>query len=292
MEWSELQPDQAAQERHHELAGPIADRRWRERQDQVRRSKNWWWWLFFWLMPVGFLAPCLLAIVLNNKDYSPVAALAAILLPFVGLGGIMLMGGDSQSYKYMIGMYDKATELNLTYAPESTDTYWAKFLKKCLVYQNIRGKFVIGNSLFGNYHGIDVLLITWVAETDDGVSYSSVLIIPDSGVGPAEFVVLKRAHSWFAQMTEWFKGQPEIEASQLEEFTKNFAIVLHSPDKESILKMLTPKFINICQTYSDYAVELRSGHLLINKPTDMLKPEHIQEYLHAGLEFLLALQRE
>ena len=88
-------------------------------------------YFFLLLIPLGCVIPCILFGYLPQGTPGTACAIAGLGLPFVGLGGMLLMLGDRSRYGRSLGLAEQADRMGFGFIEKPTEECAAYKRYKC-----------------------------------------------------------------------------------------------------------------------------------------------------------------
>jgi len=251
--------------------------------------------VFLWLMILGLLVPgTVLAVgIMSSKldltgSTFPVLALAVIVIPLLGLGGIMLMGGDRGKYRTALAVAENVEPLGFRYAykPEKS------------VLDSIQTFTMFGNATThvgqnyaaGELSGLDVELVDHAAIYGRGkyavCSEQTIAMVHDTGLNLPDFSIAEK--SWLHSL----KKLVGLEGNALPgnpAFNERFAI--QGRDMKTILSRITPPVADLMVS-NGLSAESLDGHLLIFQNGHRATPEEYPQLAAAAVALAQTFQKQ
>lgn len=245
-----------------------------------------WFVVFVVLIPGGCIIPGILAMVLpeSAKGY---CVMAGILLPFVGLGGVVLMLSDQSKYRRSMALAAEGNRLGLGFIerPAASDYPPVAHLK---MYGNVDEHHGGTNLLHGTVREVPVYVMEYCYSIGHGKNAAAidqtVVLMPDAVTGAPDFITTPR---------DWRDKLSKMLGESLVEFPdrpglKRWAV--RGPDPVAITAAMTPRLEAQLNLQPTYAVESHQGMLVVVIPYKKIPPGKYHELLAAAWEIKEALQ--
>ena len=278
---------------------PKSRRRSAGRNDEVlaalraRRTRLLIWFLsFVLLMPLGCVGPCLVGAVVPNETAKTVFFVTAFLLPFVGLGGVLLMFNDRLKANRSLALAEEAEALDFDFTERPPPAAYSRL-------RGLRGvggpDFDLGiNRLSGEVDGEAISLLDYSLTFGYGRysrSYSQTMVcLPDAAEDVPDFLLWPTG-SFLTGLTDKVSrlfGKRVIELDD-PEFGRQFA--LRGQDEDEVAACFTRDVVDLCLDRPDLAVEVRDGLLALYAPNRVARPAEYPDLVeHAG-RWLKALRQ-
>lgn len=236
------------------------------------------------LMPLGLVCPCGLAMY-GPPALAPVFGIAGLLLPFVGLGGVLLMLGDRSRYRRALRLARLADELDLahTYRPRQKDLAFADpFLLFSL---NRAADTEQGyNLLRGEWKGLPLQAVDY--------SYASPSLSGENTIPNQQSVavftqgfkhlpnLIIAPQTWMDRMQKKLLGSGPGKGFKVpgeEEFSSLFLVA--GMDRKAILECLSEELIDLFLEDRYLSLEVRDGMLLLFRRETIIRDSDYEEWL-------------
>jgi hypothetical protein len=233
--------------------------------------------VFLALMPVGCVGPLSLFTLVPEGKAQTVLVVAALLLPFVGLGGALLMWGDRSKYTRALALAEQAEQLGLRFTEKPGKEEW-EWLRALRTYghadEHAGARNLLAGTMAGS--GVTVMDYTFVIGFGKGrdICDQTVFALDSAAAGVPNFFLGPRG--WLDKLARLFGGGG-IEIPGEPEFAKRF--VLAGDDEEAIRRCLTPTVIQMCLRQPDRTVEVREGSVVVQRYKKLAAPDQYPEVL-------------
>jgi hypothetical protein len=230
---------------------------------QRRGRLRLWLFIFIALMPVGCIGPFGLLMVVPDGTPKTVLGILMLGLPFVGLGGMLLMLGDQSKAKRALALAEQAEEMGLLFTekPKKGEYDWVRELK---MYGNADDRARASNQLTGDNSGIDVTILDYSYVVGIGkyaqVYSQTLFVLHDVAQGLPDFILYPRG--WLEALSALF-GDRLIELRDHPGFSKRFAV--QGDDAEAIRECLGEAAVQLCERYKDLTIEISEGLLAMHR---------------------------
>lgn len=253
------------------------------------RLRMWLWGFVLWI-PVTLVIPTILAIFLLEGMTAQLLGLGAVLLPMVGLAGLLLMANDLSKAKHHLNIAVVGQEMGLRFFqkadPQSLDdlnqfsSFWFA--------DATSGQF----QLSGQLNGVLVEILEYILEDRARAApvfhVQTVFLfqhgiedIPSFVARPRYLVgSIREALGW-----ETIQIADRVGAT---EFQRNF--ILLGDDPEYVVDIFTDEMIELCLEEPTLTVEVQGDLLLLHRRGQIVKPESYDAVVALGLQWVRALR--
>lgn len=262
---------------------------------QVRRA-NTWRYVFLFMMPVGFIVPCAIGLVLGKSNPHPEGftaahafGIAAFALPLVGLAGWILMAGDRAKYRTSLAVAGQADSLGYRFSARPPDKLM-KQLGSFRMFEDADHQFGL-DCVSGKCQGQRFALLEYRTGYTTGphpygskVNNQTVVVlsgldehVPDFRIGPK---------TWLAKLLQFFDAKV-VKLPGPQEATRK--LIVCGEDRDRIVQVLTPPIVELVLEARG-TVEVRDGSLLFYRHNRLEDPEDYQEMLELAIQLAKALR--
>jgi hypothetical protein len=212
---------------------------------------------------------------LGSSTREQLCLLAACLLPFVGLAGVIWTGANWSRYKraWLIAEFAARLQMNFVEEPEDKDYHWLARFQGF----DARGAMHASNFVQGAFERFEVTVLDLNALQGSAsakvFTHQTVFVVRNGVNGVADFTLRKRAKVFGFNRS----SSPVGTAFDREEFDKEFDVTANDPATAAFY--LNDEAAALCQSKGDWRVEVRSGSLIVFRPNTLLNPERYPELL-------------
>ncbi len=244
---------------------------------------------FIVLMPLGCICPCSLAFAIPHDTTRTVLGVIAFLLPFVGLGGTLLMMGDMSRYAKMYAVARTADELGFAYTDYPKEKKYA-FLRSLRLFRD-QNFDAADNYFAGKYKGFDVAGLNYGIALGFGryqtVFTQTVIILYDAVPDVPDFVLSPRG--LLQKFIPWLSGH-RIEVPGEDKFNKEFALGGGLREDE-VADHFTEDVIDLFLAERDLSAELADGTLVVCRRNTIASAQGIEPLLKLAVKVARALRQ-
>jgi hypothetical protein len=240
--------------------------------EAVRRRYRRTVFLFYFfiaLMPLGCVGPCGLAMVIPNETARAVFGMTGLLLPFVGLGGMLLMLGDRSRYKRSLTVAEQADRMGLSFTEVPAKAEYAR-LRQLPVFDEAT-KDDARNLVTGQLGGVALLAADYSYAIGTGryanASTQTVLALPGAAEGLPRFLLVPRR--WTDRLAKLLGGRA-IELPGRPEFNKQFT--LGGLNAAAIAACFTQEAVQLCLEGKDLTAQTGEGMLVVHRENQFVDP--------------------
>lgn len=236
------------------------------------------------LMPLGFICPCGLAMY-GPPGLAPVFGIAGLLLPFVGLGGVLLMLGDRSRYRRALRLARLADELDLahTYQPRKKDL---AFVDPFLLLGMSRAADTEQgyNLLRGEWKGLPLQAVDYFFASpslsgENTVASQQTVAVFTQGFKHLPNLVIA-PQTWLDRVQKKLLGSGPGKGFKVpgeEEFSSLFLVA--GMDRKAILASLSEELIDLFLEDRYLSLEVRDGMLLLFRRETVIRDGDYEEWL-------------
>lgn len=241
-------------------------------------------WAYAWLctslalVPLGFCCPCGLAMAVgeNSAGVAAVLAIASLLLPFVGLGGLLLMTGDRSKYVRGLELARVAESRKLRYTYQLKKKQY-QFINAFSLLADPTDEFAI-HFLAGKWRGLPFIALDYSHSYGRGafalIYKATVFVLQEGFEDLPNFVLYPRG--WIDKIGDMIKGSP-LKLGSSKKFSKQFAVVTSEPAR--VASVFSADLIDWCLDEPDLTLEICNGKLLAYRWERTLSADDYEEFL-------------
>lgn len=235
----------------------------RRRRNRVRTL----FFAFIALIPLGCVGPIALLRFVPGQMTTPLM-IAALFLPFVGLGGMLLMLFDRGRYGRALAAAEQAERLGLRYTEKPAAPAYAR-LQSLQTFSNADGQVGAFNLLTGEAEGRPLSILDFAFAVGYGkgktVYDQTVFLLERAVPGVPDFVLYPR--SWHDKLAKLL-GDEFLEVPGQPAFNRQFAL---RGDEEAVAAF-TPEVIQLCLAEEGVTLEAQGGLLAACRVGKRLDP--------------------
>jgi SUKH-4 immunity protein of toxin-antitoxin system len=225
----------------------------------------------------------------DHRIVQAFACTLAMLGPFAGLAGLMLMAGDQSRYRRALAIAIFGDKLGLRYTEPPNPQMVS--LVNCFYPFEGHTDEAAHNCLAGEIENTPVVIMDYSCSWGRGgfapVKHLTVFVFP--GAVPRTPDLLLSPKSWLTRMASNIVGGNAIQIPGQEQVNK--AYNLYSAEPHLAASVFTGEIAAICLQEKKLVIEVRRGALLIFWSGTMIKPRHLQERF-ATVQRLMRLMRQ
>lgn len=230
------------------------------------------------LIPLGFLCPCGFSMIIfdTSAALATVCAISSFLLPFVGLGGLLLMAGDRSRYvrALAVAQVAQSRKLKYTYEPKSSKY---RLLRSFRLFTGADHERAY-NLMVGKMAQLPFFALDYSHAYGSGgsaiVYYASVTVFQAGFEGLPAFVLYPRG--WFDKLSDFIAGAP-LKFSPSKKFNKAFVVI--GDERSAIENLFTDRFVELCLSEPNLTIELRDSMLVAYCYETLLDERRYEEFL-------------
>jgi hypothetical protein len=217
-------------------------------------------------MPVGCIGPFAFFSIAPKSAQTPLF-ITALVLPFVGLAGTLLMFGDRSKCKRSLALAEQADRLGLRFVarPLPDEYRWLERTESFGAAEKHMGGV---NRLAGPASGQDVWVIDYTCGVGGSGFRQTVLVLRGAVRGLPNFVVTPR--SWLDKLGRML-GDRGVEVPGRPDVSKRF--IVGSDDPEATGRCLSGGTADWLAEAGDMTVEVRDGDLIAQRYNQLVRPE-------------------
>jgi hypothetical protein len=244
---------------------------------------------FFWLMPVGALAPCLVATALPDDASRTAFGVAAFVLPIVGFAGTLLMRGDRKMYDRRVALAEQADGWGLLFIENPEEKLFGR-LNACDSFHDVLSHDA-RNMALGTYRGVTVTALDYQTLQRGALgSYpgnQTVVFLPDALPNVPNFQLLQRG--WFSKASSNAPaGATEVNLRGEEQFHQAYVLLSDQPNQ--VAALFTSALTAWCLSRQAAQVEVHEGSLLLFRKNTQLDVKGVAALLDDGIGWIEALR--
>jgi hypothetical protein len=241
-------------------------------------------------MPLSCLGGFGLAALVRQESVQAVLFGFALLAPFVGLGGLLLMWGDRHRYGRSLDLALEADRLGLAYTEKPAEKQLNLF-RSFQVFHDPTNEFAL-NRLAGRYQGALVVLLDYSCSWGPGrfayVVRQTAIVL--QAVLPRVPDLLLYPKSFMGQLAEAVGlGDRPVPVPGHKEF--NGVYGLYAAQGKEAVACLTPALAALCVQEGTLVAEVSDGSLLVYWRETYLPPGELQARLDTALEVARLLRQ-
>jgi hypothetical protein len=244
-------------------------------------------WVCVAFMPAGCLGPLALIPVMPQGVDSSLPLVFALLLPFVGLGGAILMLGDRSRYRRALAVARVGEEMGMTYTekPQAAQYAWLRDLQR---FRASPRKTAAFNLLEGQAGVGDVSILDYAFTVGSG-RYSrtydqTVVALHDAVPDVPDFQLYPGG--WFKWLSRML-GEGQVRLRGQPEFNQNFVL---RGDPHDVTTCFTDEVIDVCLQRKEMTVEVSGGTLVVARMDRKADPQDYADLLTWALNLAAALE--
>jgi hypothetical protein len=245
---------------------------------------------FILLMPLGCACPCALAVAIDHNTTRTVLGVTAFLLPFVGLGGMLLMMTDINRYGRMLAVARKVDALGFVYTDWPREPKYA-FMRglRLFSHANVHVATNLFEGAYGDYEvtGMDYSYTLGFGRYQIAHD-QTVVVLHDAVRGIPNFVLSPRG--LVDKVLPWL-GERGIELAGEKAFNKQFVLGGGLRGGE-VADYFTPEVIDLCLADPDLTAEVNDGTLIVYRRGKVLPAGGIEPLLREAVALAEALRGE
>jgi hypothetical protein len=244
-------------------------------------------YFFVLLIPGGCIGPFALFALFKEGTVATILMVCGLLLPFVGLGGMLLMLGDRSRYKRSLAMAEQAEQLGLRFI-ESPQPKDFEYLRASQFFRGAANDAAM-NLMTGKIEGIPLTALDYSVAYGVGkykiVSDQTVAFLHDAAEGLPSFVLYPK--SWLDTLSEMLKER-SIELPGQAAFNQRF--ILRTRDKEAVTRLFTSRIVELALSDSTRSVEVYEELLAVFRYKKREKPQEIPQLVEEAMSWVKALR--
>jgi hypothetical protein len=230
------------------------------------------------MIPLGFICPCGISIALADASMGAAAGfgIASLLLPFVGLGGLLLMTGDRSKYVRGLAVAEVAESRRFRYAYEPKKKQY-QFLRSFRLLDDPDDEFA-SHLMTGKIDKIPVTALDYSHAYGLGTAaivYRATVVVFMGGFEQTPSFVLY-PKGWLDKLRDLISGRP-LKFSTSKAFNETFAIVGDEPSR--IEAIFDERLVKLCLKEDNLMLEVRQGRLLAYCYETILTPDAYETFL-------------
>ena len=262
---------------------------------RVRRA-NLWRYFFIILMPIGFIVPCVIGMLLgkanpNAQGFTLAQAfgIAALALPIVGLAGWLLLGGDRKKYQEALAAAEQADALGCDFS-EQPPNGLLKQLRSFRMFHDADDH--AGMNCVSGKKGKSFALLEYrtayhadITPRDIKINMQTVVVVsgldkelPDFRLGP---------RTWLSKLLEVFEART-IDFPNQPTFNRQFTVCGDHADR--IRQAITQEVVKL-MLESKGTMEVYGGDLLYYRHNHLVEPHDYKDFIGEALQLYKALCR-
>jgi hypothetical protein len=225
----------------------------------LRRRRNRariWFFAFIALIPLGCVGPIALLRFVPERMGTPLM-MAAIFLPFVGLGGMLLMLFDRGRYGRALTAAEQAQGMGLHYTEKPAASAYAR-LQSLRTFSNADGQVGAFNLLAGEAKGLPLLIVDFAFAVGFGKGKSvydqTVFLLEEAVPGTPDFILYPR--DWRDKLSKLL-GDRYLDVPGQTAFNQQFAL---RGDDEAVAAF-SPQVVQLCLAEKGITLEAQDGLL-------------------------------
>jgi hypothetical protein len=270
------------------------DKRNRKEIDRVKKKRSRAvGWFIFWLssIPAMFCGGCGLAMIIRNQTVQATLGMVALLGPFVGLGGVLLMLGDRSRYTRALALARQADDLDLIYIEQPKGSEHA-FLNNFVLLQDPTNDYAL-NFMTGTYEGARVAILDYSCAWGHGKwarrIAQTVFVFQDALDGITELVMCPKG--LFDKLAEGIGlGGKPIAVAAKKEFNNRYGV--YSAERKAAADVFTSELVEICLEEKNLVLEVNGRSLLVYWSDTYVRPNELPDRLETAFGILRHLRGE
>lgn len=237
---------------------------------------------YFWIawMPLTLFGCCGLGLASGSGNLAVGGFMAGILLPFVGLGGLLLMGNDRLRYSRSYALASEADELGLRFRETPTRKQYG-FLNDFQLLSDPTNE-AARDWISGDYRGRRMTAVDYSCAWGRG-KFARVIGMTVLVVDPVERVpnFILSPRGLFDRLTEavGLTGKP-LPVPGEKEFSRSYG--LFGRQGREAAGRFGRELIDLCMEEGDLVIEVRDGVMLLYHSDKRIKPAELEEFLRLG----------
>lgn len=241
------------------------------------------------LMPASLIGGCGLAIVIPHDTLRAVFGMVAVLGPFVGLAGILLMWNDRGRYDRALDLARQGDRLGLAYSEQATEAEHEQ-VAAFQVFNEHTSDYAV-NQLTGQIDDTQVLVMdyncAWGGGASANVIRQTVIILHDAVSNVPELILYPK--TLLQKLAETVGlGDNAVKISGADKFNRTYG--LYSKQRNKSAALFAAKLVAFCLKEKDLVVEVMGGNLLVYWAETNIMPEQLKDRLATAVELAQLLQ--
>jgi hypothetical protein len=250
-------------------------------------------------MPIGFLLPCIATGIINMNHlglhYAQIAMLSAILLPLVGLAGVLLMRFDRNRSLRSLAIARLADEHGMRYwhqppAEEFADLRDLHFINLEHVIPGGSGE----NLVVGTFKKRPLMVIDYSYNHHYGNKIANtqqtIVLFRDELVSLPDFVVVRQG---FGARLEQLIGETpfgkRLKVPDENEFNERFTLA--GQDRSAVVACLTSEVIDLLLEQAGLTILVQDGKLMVARQNVLVPASEYEQLLLTATKLMRALER-
>jgi hypothetical protein len=243
-------------------------------------------WVFIGMMPGGCLCPVSMLWMVNNQTLGIALMIAMILLPLVGLGGMLLMLSDRSRYRRALAIAEQAGNMGFGYAyrPRKKEL---ELVRAFALFQSADVDDAY-NCIAGEIAGYQLTVMEYNFQIGYGkyaAAYKQVVaVVHGAGAGLPRFTM--QPFGWLEKLVA-LVGSSAIPIPQRPEFGKRFQLHCRKPD--AILPLFTPQVVEMCMQDKRQMLSANGEEFLYGLRNTGGKPDQLPDLAATAVRFVAAM---
>jgi hypothetical protein len=221
-----------------------------------RRRARTWFFIFIALIPLGCVGPIGLLRFVPEGATTPLM-IAALFLPFVGLGGMLLMLFDRGRYSRALAAAEQAQRMGLRYIEKPAAPAYAR-VQALQTFNDADAQVGAVNLLTGDADQLPLTIVDFAFAVGYGkgkaVYDQTVFLVEEAVAGVPDFVLYPR--SWRDKLSKLL-GDRFLEVPGQAAFNRQFAL----RGTEEAVAFFNPQVVQLCLAEKDMTLEAQAGLL-------------------------------